>query len=385
MKLYKIIPILALTLGACASADKNAEPEQTSTSQNEFTVSLNEEQKKHAHISTAKALIRPISEYITLNGLLEAPPQNVVSVTAPLGGFVKSTPLLQGLHIHKGDVLAELENPDFIQLQEDYLQTADQFELAQKDLKRQEALRAGEANSEKTLQESRSKLNQLEIRKQGLKQKLAMISIDVNGLTASNITRRVVLRSPVNAYVKTVSMNVGKYFGPQDILAELVDTDHLHVELTAYEQDIPKLKEGQEIQFSLANRPDEMHNAHVYLVGKSLTNERSVPVHGHLEHDDSKFIPGQSVKAFIEIGADSLYSIESSAIATMEAKTVVFEKTGKDSYQMHEVKVLRKNNDFTAFEFLSGKPQRSAELVTEGVHTLMSVLMNVDDEEGHAH
>jgi len=238
MNLYKIIPILAIVLSACSSADKestNAGNEQTP---DKFVVTLTEAQKAHSKILTAKTQRRAIANYITLNGLLEAPPQNIVSVTAPLGGFVKSTPLLQGLHLHKGDVLAELENPDFIQLQEDYLQTADLFDLAQMDLKRQEALRAGEANSEKTLQETRSKLNQLEIRKQALKQKLGMIGIDVNGLSASTITRRVVLRSPVNAYVKTVSMNVGKYFGPQDILAELVDTEHLHVELTAYEQDV---------------------------------------------------------------------------------------------------------------------------------------------------
>jgi len=380
MNLYKIIPILAIVLSACSSADKentNAGNEQTP---DKFAVTLTEAQKAHSKILTAKTQRRAIANYITLNGLLEAPPQNIVSVTAPLGGFVKSTPLLQGLHLHKGDVLAELENPDFIQLQEDYLQTADLFDLAQMDLKRQEALRAGEANSEKTLQETRSKLNQLEIRKQALKQKLGMIGIDVNGLTASTITRRVVLRSPVNAYVKTVSMNVGKYFGPQDILAELVNTEHLHVELTAYEQDIPKLKEGQKMKFALANNPKEMFSAHVYLVGKSLTNERSVPVHGHLDHDESSFIPGQSVKAIIETGSDSLFSIETSAIGSMEGKTVVFEKTGKDSYTMHEVKVLSKNDQYSAIEFMGEQPTRQAELVVGGVHTLMSVLLNVEEE-----
>lgn len=380
MNLYKIIPILAILLSACSSAEKESATTNNDEAQKEMVVTLTEAQKAHAKIVTAKTELRAISNYITLNGLLEAPPQNVVSVTAPLGGFVKSTPLLQGLHLHKGDVLAELENPEFIQLQEEYLQTADLYDLAQKDLKRQEALRAGEANSEKTLQETRSKLNQLEIRRQSLKQKLGMIGIDVNGLTASTLTRKVVLRSPVNAYVKSVSMNVGKYFGPQDILAELIDTEHLHVELTAYEQDIPKLKEGQKIRFTLANNPREFHNAQVYLVGKALTNERSVPIHGHLDKDDSSLIPGQSVKAFIETSADTLFSIETSAIASMEDKTVVFEKTGTDSYTMHEVKVLSKNDEFSAIEFVTGAPSRDAELVVSGVHTLMSVLLNVEEE-----
>jgi cobalt-zinc-cadmium efflux system membrane fusion protein len=378
MNLNKIIPILAIVVSACSSADKEISPnEQT---QSEHIVTLTEAQKAHSKILTAKTAQRAIANYITLNGLLEAPPQNVVSFTAPLGGFVKSTPLLQGLHLHKGDVLAELEHPDFIQLQEDYLQTDDLYNLALKDMKRQEALRAGEANSEKTLQETRSKLNQLEIRKQSLKQKLGMIGIDANNLTPATMTRRVVLRSPVNAYVKTVSMNVGKYFGPQDILAELVDTEHLHVELTAYEQDIPKLKEGQKMTFALANNPKETFSAHIYLIGKSLTNERSVPVHGHLDHDDSSFIPGQSVKALIEIGSDSLFSIETSAIGSFEGKTVVFEKTGKDSYTMHEVKVLSKNDQYAAIEFMGEQPTRQAELAVDGVHTLISVLLNVEEE-----
>jgi len=140
------------------------------------------------------------------------------------------------------------------------------------------------------------------------------------------------------------------------------------------------LKEGQKMKFALANNPKEMFSAHVYLVGKSLTNERSVTVHGHLDHGESSFIPGQSVKAIIETGSDSLFSIETSAIGSMEGKTVVFEKTGKDSYTMHEVKVLSKNDQYSAIEFMGEQPTRQAELVVGGVHTLMSVLLNVAEE-----
>lgn len=63
-----------------------------------------------------------------VNGLLVIPPQNRATVTLTMGGSIRSTSLLPGAYVEKGSVLATLENPDFIALQQAYLDSHAQNE-----------------------------------------------------------------------------------------------------------------------------------------------------------------------------------------------------------------------------------------------------------------
>ena len=308
MKLYSIFIGSALLFASCSSSETKKIEEDT-IQEDKTNLTLNEDQIRLAGIIWAKPQMRKISKSLSLNGFLEAPPQNVISIIAPLGGFIKSTPLLQGMHIHKGDLLATVEDIAYIQLQEDYLRTKEELSLANKERERQIVLFQGEAASEKTSQTANSKVNQLLIQEKSLAEKLRLCNINPESLTPSTLNRRIEIRSTVNAFVKSVHMNMGKYVGAQDVLAELIDTDHLHVELTAYEQDVTKLKEGQRFSFNMVNSPEEKYTGHIYLVGKALGEGRSVQVHGHLDDEKNVFIPGNAVLAEVELGSDSLLSI----------------------------------------------------------------------------
>ncbi|MEX1190136.1 MAG: efflux RND transporter periplasmic adaptor subunit [Bacteroidia bacterium] len=378
MKIYHILMLGLLSFTSCdSSKTKEAEGELETVSGS--IIKLSEEQKRLAGIKLSSPQLRQISETLQLNGYLEAPPQNIISVTAPLGGFIKTTPLLQGMHIHTGDLLATVEDVAYVQLQEDFLTTREELNLARLEKERQTILIQGDASALKNSQIANSKVNQLLILEKGLSEKLRLCGINPEKLSPENLSRKIEIRSPANAFVKSVHMNMGKYVGPQEVLAELIDSDHLHVELTAYEQDIDKIKEGQRFQFHMVNSPEKTYEGHVYLVGKALSENRNVQVHGHLDDEESSFMPGKAVSALIELKNDSLMSIEASAVFIMNEKPYIFKQTNKNEYEMLEIEILKTSVDYIGFRRSDSLSDQST-IAIEGVQALKGMLFNTEEE-----
>ena len=74
------------------------------------------------------------------NGTLEIPPERLATVTLTMGGVVRTLSLLPGSYVSQGTLLATLENPEFIQLQQTYLESRAQLGFLEAEYKRQQAL-----------------------------------------------------------------------------------------------------------------------------------------------------------------------------------------------------------------------------------------------------
>ena len=123
--LHKIvcIALIGLTAVACNQTPKEetaAETEVTTNTKDE--VSLTKDQYNVAGIQLGKVEMRNLSNLIKASGKLDLPPESMVSVSAPLGGYVKSAGLLLGQIVRKGEVVAVIENPHFIDIQQEYLE-----------------------------------------------------------------------------------------------------------------------------------------------------------------------------------------------------------------------------------------------------------------------
>ncbi|HWA35578.1 MAG TPA: hypothetical protein VG737_15660, partial [Cyclobacteriaceae bacterium] len=152
------IGVLLIVLTACSREEKS-QTDGAATAESANTVTLTEEQKRTVGIEMGKVEERVLSGTLTLTGMLDVPPQNLVNVTAPFGGFLRSTSLLQGMHIKKGAVIATIENPEYIQLQQDFLDTKSQSEFLESEYQRQQELAKESINAQKTLQKAAADLN----------------------------------------------------------------------------------------------------------------------------------------------------------------------------------------------------------------------------------
>ncbi len=372
--------VYALVISSCQSKKEDA-AEAAIPANAVHTVTLTKEQFRMAEIVIGKVESRVLSGSITLTGILDVPPQNAVNVTAPFGGFLRTNFMLQGMKVSKGQSIATIENPEYIQLQQDFIDTRGQVEFLAAEYERQVALARENVNSQKTLQKSVADLNSMKAKNNGLRAKLKMLQIDPDHLSPDAIRSTIELRSPINGYIAQIHSTVGSFVNATDVIFRIVDTDHLHAELTAFEKDIPKIQVGQKIRFTLSNETEE-RTAKVYLIGKEINPDRTVRIHGHLDKPDPNLIPGMYLKALIETGGKSLMALPEEAVVNFEDQNFIFIREAGNDYHfnMMEITTGVRENGFVEVILPSDFAVDTTPVVVRGAYKLLSKIRNAEIE-----
>lgn len=375
-----IISISFLTIFACSSGDKTTE-QVAESSGSPTSVSLSNEQFKSITMVLGSAENRSVSGNIKANGMLDVPPQNLVSISAPLGGFVKSTDLLQGMHVKKGQAIVIMEHPDYIQLQQDYLESKSQLSFLEQEYNRQVDLAKENVNALKSLQQSKSNYFGMKAKVEGLKAKLKLVNINPAEIEGGEIKSTISILSPISGFVSQVNVNIGMHVNPTDIMFRIVDTEHVHAEAQVFEKDIPKLKVGQLAHITLSNDTKD-RLAKVFLIGKEITPERTVRVHCHFEGEDPTLIPGTYFSALIETGAKTVMALPVSAIVNFDGKKFIFyvADTVKHEFKLLEIKTGATDDGYVEVSF-DNTPVESLKnkIVITGSFELLNVLKNVEE------
>lgn len=364
---------------ACSSTPENTASETTETAQ-ESTVTFSPEQLENAALTFVTPQVMPMNKHVEMNGVVDVPPQNLVSVSFPLGGFLKSTDLLPGMKISKGQEIAIIEDQALVQLQQDYLIAKSNAEKARKDFERQKTLNATKSNSDKVFEEAVNAYNTAQIMQQALHEKLALIGIDGDKLTPTTISKSVVLRSPINGYVSNVNVNIGKYVSPTDVLFELVNPSDLHLALTVFEKDIDALAIGQRVHAHLANNPNKIYNAEIILISKKLDANRSTIVHCHFEDNTHDLLPGMFLNAMVEVANDSSLAVPKEAVVrTADGEFVFIQKTANE-FELTPVTTGGEHNGFIEIKNASNE-LKTSKVVDKNAYTVLMKMMNTAEEE----
>lgn len=362
--------------------------------ENENKVELTGPQFAQTEIIIGKIEKRKMGHEITVNGMIDVPPQGNISVTVPYGGFLKYTAMLPGSKIKKGQVVATVVNPEFIEIQREYLEALANNDYLKADFERQQTLNNEEVTSTKVFQKAKSSYLTNKANIQALESKLRIIGINPTTVRNGTISSVVNVYSPINGVVRDVYINTGKYFNPQDVLMDITDASDLHVELKVYEDDIPLIRIGQRIRFRLANAPEKWMQAEIFLIGNNVRKDRSITVHGHLKEKNEDLLPGIFVNANIEVETLEQYAIPEEAIVRFEGKHYVFKFLGKRKEGEQMV------HDFEMIEFIKGNEEEGYVSITfedaneeianinvalKDAFTLLAKSKNSEDEGGHGH
>jgi cobalt-zinc-cadmium efflux system membrane fusion protein len=382
--IYKYLVLITVTvyLSACGNPKEEKAVEKEAVHEENNIVTLTPEQHKLAEITLGEIELKELSGTTKVNGMLDLPPQSLVSISTPLEGIVKSTDMLQGMRVKKGALVAVMQNPEFIQMQQDYLDYKSQLQFLKQELDRQEELAKENVNSKKALQKARSEYQSVSARLLGQRSKLSLINISFAALEKGQILKTFNLYAPMAGYVTQVNTNIGAFASTTDVLFKIADTEHLHAELTVFEKDVPKLKIGQKVRFTLANEEKE-RMATVHLIGREISKERTVQIHCHLDKEDTQLLPGMYLKAYVESGTNKVEALPDAAIVEFEGKKYVFieQSSSKSGYQyrMMEVKTDVAENGYTQLSFADEitKPK----VVIKGAYDLLSKVKNAEEEE----
>ena len=279
---------------------------------------------------------------VKASGTIDVPPENRAKVTSFMSGYIKTTKLLVGDKVVKGEAIVTLESTDYLDVQKDYLEVAEQIDYLKSEYDRQKTLYDEKITSQKNYLKAESEYRRAKGMYQSLRAKLVLLNINPSNVEKGNLTSRITIFAPISGDVTVVNATIGMLISPSDVIIEIVNNNELHLELSVFEKDILKVKMEQKIKFSVPEASKEVFEGEVHLVGKSIEGkERTINVHGHLaDNIKQKLLTGMFVEAAIVVDSKKGLAVPDDAIITEYNKSfVLMLDNDKNGYSFKKVPV----------------------------------------------
>lgn len=335
------IAVLATSIvfASCNSKTTESHGEETGhhdEHENDNTATLTDEQIKSIQIEFGSIEKKQLTSSLKANGLLRVPNDSKANVTALLGGVTKAIPVQIGNSVKKGQTIATIYNTTFITMQEDFLNTSAQLDLAELEYERQKTLKEGNATALKSFQQADANLKSLKARKSSLQKQLELLGINTSSLSNETIQSEINIKSPINGIISNITVNIGSYADANTTIAEIVDNSQLHLDLYVYEKDLQQLKVGQTIHFTLTNNPGKEYDADVYAVSNTFEeNTKAIAVHAKVKGDKQGLIDGMSITALASLENATVDAVPTNAIVNHEGQDYIFIVTDAHAEEEH--------------------------------------------------
>lgn len=347
--LMYLLVMLAMT--ACNSKEKTETTVKVPTEvANRDIISITDSQFKSGEMALGKMSLQKFHNVVKANGMFAVPPQNQADVSAYFAGYVKDISLLPGTMVKKGQVLFTIENPEYVQAQQNFLEAKGRLSFLKSDFDRQRELMVDNVTSKKNYLKAESEYTVTLAQYQSLKKMLSLMNINPNTLTGENLRSVISVVSPISGYATTINATKGMYLNPSDVAVVVTNTDDLHIELKIFEKDLPMVKKGQQINVRLQDDQKNSYKGVVHLVNKSINAQnRTVDIHGDLvnKEDAKLFAPGMYIEGEILTTSAEYLALPSEAVANIDNDYFVLVKQNGTTYKRTLVKIGAQNNGFT--------------------------------------
>lgn len=365
--------ISVIFLESCGtSSTKTASDE----SLNSF-VSLTQKQMETGEIRLDSLQIHAFDGEIQTNGYIDVPPGNKAIVHAVMNGYIRDISVLEGDFVRKGERLITIENADFIELQQNYLEAKAQVTYLKSDYERQKNLANEAVSSQKTYLKAEAEYRATLSRATGLGEKLKLLGFNLKSIEQGNFSAIAQISAPIEGYVSAVNVTKGSYLDPQIRALEITNLDDIHLAFELFEKDINRIRINQRISFQLPDSDSKQYSGTVALIGKTISgSKRMIPVHGHVSDRKNApaLLPGMYVKGTIFTDQMTALALPEDAIVKVNDKFFVLvldhQKEGTNYFLRKEVTIGENKNGFTevrnATDFPSG-----TQFVTNGAFGLI--------------
>lgn len=348
---YIFLVLAIVFFNSCGGEKKSPEDENTEKEDNSL-VEVTQEQFNSMKMEVSTLQEREFDNTIKASGKIDVPPKSRAKVSSFVGGYVKTTSLLVGDKVSKGQPLLTLESPEYIDLQQSYLEIAGQMEYLKSEYERQKTLFDEKISSQKKYLEADSDYKRAKATYESLRQKLNMLRINPAQVEQGKFSSYITVYSPISGDITAINANVGMAISPTDVIMEIVETQAMHLELAVFEKDIFNLKTGQKIRFAVPQVGSQEFEAKVTQIGKSIEgNDRIINVYASLDSDTKqKLITGMFVEAQLIADSRNALSVPFDAVTTEEGNNFLLvlesEKDGVYTFRKTLVKAGERNGDW---------------------------------------
>ena len=338
------ITILSMifTLLSCGGKEVKNKQVEIQDSISDDRIFVSKTQFEHSNMTLGSITEHPFPLTVKTNGMIDVPPENRAVVNAIMGGNIKTTPLLIGDKVRKGQALVTIENPEFVRMQQEYMEINVQLSYLKSELERQQTMVAEKITSQKSFLKAESTYKMAKARYNGLRKQLEMLNISPLKVEAGIINSVATIYAPIAGSITKINVNKGTFVSPSTEILEIINNDHIHLELSVFEKDIMKLKKGQKINFKLPESSTEIYKAEVHLIGTSIEENRTIDVHGHIENESElNFLIGMFVEADIITESTVEKALPETAFVAFEDSYIVLKlnEQNKEGYYFEQVPV----------------------------------------------
>ncbi|MGO2102664.1 MAG: efflux RND transporter periplasmic adaptor subunit [Psychroflexus halocasei] len=386
MKNLKFLYILFIIITGCTSSESNQnsdEKNEDNLSHNDEHIEVSQTQFETANFELGKADSLSFSNKVSVRGSIDVPPKNKASVSTFFEGYVSETSLLIGDMVDKGDVLAELSNPDYITIQQDYVENNARLEFLESEFQRKKNLYDDQVISQKVFQETRSLYKAAQAKDNALKKKIQLMYLSSKRILEGHFSEKIKIYSPISGKISKMFISQGTYVAKSEPMMEIIDTDHVHLELKVFEKDLNFIKSDQAVEFQIPEISDSIYEGYVRLIGAEIESDRSIKVHAHPKEESERFKVGMFVKASFNKNTKKQLALPESAFADLDGHTYVLKLKQQDDdhyvFEKIEVEKTEQQNSFKPL-ITSAEIDMNTVFLTKGTFDLLT-----GDSAGHSH
>jgi cobalt-zinc-cadmium efflux system membrane fusion protein len=347
--IYKILTLsIILTILACENSENEAAI-SIEKSDDRIKVSKAQFEQNKMALGSLEEKTFPVS--VKVNGIIDVPPENKAVVNSITGGYIKTIPLLVGDIVKKGQKVATIESPEFVRMQQEYMEVKEELNYLKSEYERQNRMFKENIISQKVYLKAESQYKTANASYRGLKKQLSMLNINPIKVEEGYITSIVNIYAPISGSVTKVNVSKGSYVSPTTSILEIIDNNHVHIELALFEKDIMTIKKDQKIIFSIPEASEKTYEAKVYLVGTAIEANRTIKVHGHPQDDSQYFLTGMFVNAKIITDDTIAMALPENAFVSLENDIYILvldeEKDANFYFKQVKVQTVKTANGFT--------------------------------------
>ena len=308
-------------------------------------VQLSEAALKLAEVQTMIVKRGMPEKSVYLLGKVQADERNIAELTARFGGRIEKLYVnYTGQHVRKGEKLASIYSPDLITAQRELLEAA-QYKK----------------DNPAFYRAARTKLKLWDLSEEQID------AIEQKGEPKTYFD----ILAPISGTVTKRDVAIGDYVKEGTSLFEVVDLTEVWVMFDAYERDLPWIKMGDKIKFTLQSLPGKEYSGKVSYIDPFIdARTRVAKVRVELSNPGLKFKPGMFANGILEsdiAGQEDALLIPKSAVLWTGKRSVVYVKVPNRDQPTFVYRAIDLGPEAGNFYVITGGLKAGEEIAVNGV------------------
>ncbi len=371
MRLFFARPAMALLLSLAGSGVYAAENE----------LQISQENIENLGVRVSKL------ESVTQIPLLSAPAKVVIPptqeyiVSAAQAGVIDKLNVAIGDKVAKGQILAQLNSPELLTLQREYLKAGAAQQASLLNYNRDKQLLEEGVIAKRRWQETNSEFNSAVSETDEQKQLLEIAGMtpgEVDQLAKTHrLTRQLNVRAPIAGVVMEREAVAGTHIDMMAPLYRIANLDELWLEIAIPQEHLSSIKIGDRVVVE-----NSEVSAKIALLGQTVNSENQTilarAVVDRIAHGNTSLRPGQRLNTRIIQSSDkAVFKIPNTAIAWNEGKAFIFIRN-RQGFSVTPITVVGKQDNES---IISGEFSGKEEIAVNGAVALKANWLGLGSDE----